>query len=165
VIWLTGLGGAILSSAGSLLGGTIADRIRRPLAYILFGCLSAASAIGMALSPVADGTFIAGASVYLLITGLCYAGYYALVLETIGGKKDAAGTQYALFNGLGNLPVAYMTALDGVGYAHWGPRGLTAVDGIVGLAAAAALMTFVLPHLRAFEAAGLRLSVSVRENG
>jgi hypothetical protein len=50
---------------------------------------------------------------------------------------------------MGNLPPAYMTAMDGLGYGRWGTRGLPAADAVVGLLGGAALLAYFLSQNRA----------------
>ena len=59
---------------------------------------------------------------------LWYAAFTALELDVLGPRPHAAGTAYSLLGASGNLPIAYMTWLDGVGYKHSGARGLMTVD-------------------------------------
>jgi hypothetical protein len=51
-----------------------------------------------------------------------------MVLDIVGRRKHAAASGYAILNSAGNLPIVYMTWLDGLGYQHWGARGLMATD-------------------------------------
>ena len=47
-----------------------------------------------------------------------------------GRRQHAAATAYSTLNASGNVPIAYMTWFDGVGYKHWGARGLMGTDAI-----------------------------------
>ena len=48
----------------------------------------------------------------------------------MGRRDHAAGTAYALFVATGNVPILYMTWLDGVGYRYGAVRGLMTVDAL-----------------------------------
>jgi MFS family permease len=122
VALVTGVLGGILMAAGCLAGGWICDRMDRKLAYVLFGVLQAASAIGMALAPRTEAMFIAWTCIYAVITGLTYAGFSAFVLEAMG--TGAAATKYNVFASLSNVPIWYMTLLDGWAFTHWGSHGM-----------------------------------------
>ncbi len=122
VAFVTGVLGGILSAAGCLAGGWICDRMDRKLAYVLYGVLQAASAIGMAFAPRTEPMFIVWTSLYSVITGLTFAGFTAFVLEAMG--TGAAATKYNAFASLSNAPIYYMTVLDGWAYTRWGPRGM-----------------------------------------
>jgi hypothetical protein len=52
------------------------------------------------------------------------------VLDVLGLGRRAAATGNSLLTSFGNLPVVYMTWLDGVGYKHAGAPGLMTVDAL-----------------------------------
>ncbi|MGH9619434.1 MAG: hypothetical protein ACRD45_06940, partial [Bryobacteraceae bacterium] len=54
--------------------------------------------------------------------------------------------RYSIINSLGNVPVVYMVLVDGKGYAHWGARGMSGADVIVGTAGAVLLLAYFLRH-------------------
>jgi MFS family permease len=128
---VTGVLGGILSAVGCLIGGWICDRMDRKLAYVLYGVLQAASAIGMALAPRTEPMFIFWTCLYAVITGLTYAGFTAFVLEAIGA--GAAATKYNVFASLSNAPIYYMTVLDGWAYTRWGAHGMLNAEAALGL--------------------------------
>ena len=61
-----------------------------------------------------EAMYIVFTLVYAFIQGLTYAGFTAVVLEAIG--LGAAATKYNVFASLSNMPIAYMTVIDG--WAH-----------------------------------------------
>jgi len=132
---ITGVLGGIVTSIGCLLGGWICDIINRQLAYVLFGALQAVCAIGMAYCPHTQIFYVIWTIVYSIANGLAYAGFTAFVLEVIG--KGAASTKYNLYGGLSNVPIYFMTIIDGWANTRFGPRGLLntealcAVGGII----------------------------------
>ncbi len=140
VLWITGIAGGLLSAAGAFLGGYVSDRMNRMAAYALAGVLCAGFAIYMALAGPTALTFGAGYSGYSIATGFGYAVFTALVLDVLGRRQHAAGTSYSLLVASGNLPISYMTYLDGVGYKHWGARGLMGVDAFANGGAAIVLL-------------------------
>lgn len=75
------------------------------------------------------------------IVGLTYAGFTAVVLETIG--KGAAATKYNLFASLANMPIAWVTYLDGYAHKHWGTEAMLLTDagtGVIGIRLFAAIV-------------------------
>lgn len=128
VLWVTGVGAGLLSTFGSLVGGHVAGRMNRLYGYALAGALSAGPALYLALGPASPLTYGAGYSLYAISSGFAYAVYTALILDVLGRRKHAAASAYSTLNATGNVPIAYMTWLDGVGYKHWGARGLMGVD-------------------------------------
>ncbi len=143
VVVVAGVLGGVVNIAGSLLGGRLADRMNRRLAYAFCGALTAVCAIGMLLGPASPRAFTVGCLAYQFANGLCYAVFYAFVLELVG-KRDAVTTQIALFVGASNLAAAYVTWLDGFGYDRakaLAPRWPSA--GRAGMLGMDALTTFV----------------------
>jgi MFS family permease len=94
-----------------VIGGWVADRIGRWWSYFGSGVAIALVAIIMAVAPRTPGSFAAGVIVYSLFCGMAYAAFSAVVLFAIG--RGAASTKYATLSSLGNIPVVYMTAING----------------------------------------------------
>jgi MFS family permease len=154
VVVVTGVFGGIVNAVGALLGGYLADRMNRRLAYVLCSAITALCAVGMMLGPATPAAFTIGCLAYLLANGLCYAAYYAFVLDLVG-KREGVTTQLALFAGAGNLATSYVTGLDGWSYDHakaWFPGhegggrgamlGMDALSTFAGIAALAAMVAF-----------------------
>ncbi len=72
--------------------------------------------------------------------------FTAVSLEFLGQSGRSGCGRYSIINSLGNVPVAYMTALDGRGGKLWGPRGLSGTDAVVGAIGAAILLAYFLTH-------------------
>jgi len=155
VVVVTGVLGGIVNAAGALLGGYVADRMNRRLAYALCGAITALCAVGMMLGPASATAFTIGCLAYQLANGLCYAAFYAFVLDLVG-KRDGVTTQLALFAGAGNLATSYVTWLDGWSYDRakaWlpgrsyagrgGMLGMDALSTFVGIAVLIAMMAYV----------------------
>src|SRR6185295_9332878 len=92
------------------------------IAYVAYGLLQAVCAVAMALSPHTQVMFVVWTSVYAFITGLTYAGFSAFVLEAIG--RGAAATKYNVYASLSNMPIYYMTNIDGWAHDHHGSNGM-----------------------------------------
>lgn len=128
VMWISGIAGGLLAALGSLVGGFVSDRMNRMHAYALSGGLATLFASYLAFAPHTPWTYGLGYSGYSIAAGFAYAVFTALVLEVMGRRRHAAGTAYSLFVGTGNVPILYMTWLDGVGYKYGAVRGLMIVD-------------------------------------
>jgi len=140
VMWISGIGGGLLSALGSFVGGFVCDRMNRMIAYAFAGGLSAVFAVYLAFAPSTVWTYGLGYSGYAIAAGFGYAVFTALVLEVLGQRRHAAGTAYSLFVASGNLPILYMTWLDGVGYGHGAVKGLMTVDAVANGAGALVLL-------------------------
>jgi MFS family permease len=107
-----GLGGGLASIAGALLGGVLADRMSRRVAYAASGGITALCALAMAASPLTPWTYAWGTFTYLFAGGLAFATWAGMVLEMVG-LSAATATKYALFNASANLAISYVTAANG----------------------------------------------------
>jgi len=128
VALVTGVVGGLVAAAGCLAGGWVCDRMDRKTAYAIYGLLQAACAVGMALAPRTETMYIVFTSAYAFITGLTYAGFSAFVLEAMG--LGAAATKYSLFASLSNMPIWYMTIIDGKAQSRWGSGGMLVTEAV-----------------------------------
>jgi MFS family permease len=135
VALVSGLLSGLVSIPGCIAGGFLADRMDRKLAYALFGVVSAASAVAMALGPRTPMAFLVFVCLYNLIIGFCYGAYSAVTLEAIG--KGAAGTKYNLIASISNVPILVITLVDGWADTRFGGGGMLWVEAGLGIAAVA----------------------------
>jgi PAT family beta-lactamase induction signal transducer AmpG len=133
VALVTGVVSGFVSAAGCLVGGYLCDRMERRTAYALYGLLQAACAIAMAVAPRTEPMYIVFTTIYAFITGLTYAGFSAVVLEAIG--LGAAATKYNLYASLSNMPIAYMTVVEGWAHTRWGAGGLLNIEAAIAVLA------------------------------
>jgi PAT family beta-lactamase induction signal transducer AmpG len=140
VAWISGVGVALACSAGCLLGGPVADRFPRGQVYVITGIVGATVSFTMIFAPRTTLVFVVGVLAYNLAQGLNYTAFSALTFELTGKNNPLAGTQIALLTASGNLPISYMTALDGLGSAHFGLNGMYAVDSGLSIVACAGLL-------------------------
>lgn len=160
---VSGVLGGLVSALGCLAGGWICDRMSRMKAYTLAGLLSAAFAAWMALGSKTPLTYFGGYAGYALGTGFAFAAFTALELEVLGKRPHAAGAAYSLLGASGNVPIVWMTSVDGLAYRHGGVKGLMAADGLANAVGAAVLLIFAgyaarrwLPEDRAVEPHGVK---------
>jgi MFS family permease len=137
---ITGVLGGVIMALGCILGGWLCDRMDRKQAYVWFGIVQAGSGIAMALFPHTQFMFIVWVSIYSFICGLTYAAFSAFVLEAIG--RGAAATKYNALASLSNVPIYYMTNIDGWAHDRWNSAGMFFTES--GLAVASALLFIVL---------------------
>jgi PAT family beta-lactamase induction signal transducer AmpG len=98
----------------------------RQKAYVIFGILQAGSAVLMAYTPHTEPLYIIWTCIYAFALGLCFAAFNAFVLEAIG--KGAAGTKFTVYAAISNVPIYYMTLVDGWGHTHFGARGMLNIE-------------------------------------
>ena len=141
---VNGLGGGISSAIGALVGGWLADRMNRRLAYGLSGVLTALTAIGMLLAPMTPATYAVGTIAYNFANGIAFATWAGMVLELVGHSAGVA-TKYALFTATSNQAISYVTWLDGKA-SDWrglGARGALAFDAVLTFAGFAVLLAII----------------------
>lgn len=131
VALVTGVFAGVISAIGCLIGGWMSDRMNRKSSYVLYGMLQAGTAVGMALAPRTQAMYVIWTSIYALVTGFTYAGFSAVVLEAIG--HGAAATKYSTYASLSNIPIGYMTKIDGWADTKWQGRGMLFAEAIVGV--------------------------------
>jgi len=148
VAWMNGLGGALLTAGGASAAALIPVRIRASIAFPIAGLVNAAAAGVLALVPLRPAIYFAGTVLFLFTIGAGYALFTGVALEFLGGSGKSGSARYSIINSLGNLPVSYMSYLDGRAYAHWGPRAMPAADAILAGAAAALLLAHFLVSRR-----------------
>jgi predicted MFS family arabinose efflux permease len=155
VIVVNGVLAGVLNGVGALLGGYLADRMNRRLAYVLSGAATAMCAVAMMLSRASPTAFTVGCLSYQLTNGVSYAAFYAFVLELLG-RKGGVATQLALYVGASNFAITYVTWLDGWSYERLkallpanpsagriGMLGMDALSTFVGIAILWGMVTYV----------------------
>jgi hypothetical protein len=124
-----GLGGGVAGALGALVGGVLADRMSRRIAYALSGGLTAICALAMAAAPMTAWTYAWGTFTYLFAGGIAFATWAGMVLEMVG-LSAATATKYALFNASANLAISYVTTVNGFAAAYLHARlGLSPARG------------------------------------
>ncbi len=142
--WVTALNGAgvaAVCSAGCLVGIWICRRYARRTVYIVTGFGGAAAALGMIWTPHTMVYFAAGVLAYNFFTGINYTAFTALCYEIVGPENPLASTQMALLAASANLPISYMTAVDGHFHTTHGLAGMLGVDAVSSIVVGAVLLT------------------------
>jgi PAT family beta-lactamase induction signal transducer AmpG len=139
VALVNGTLGGIASAIGCLAGGYLADCLNRRIAYLGYGILLALCGLAMALSPHTQSAYVSFTLVYAVINGMCFAGFSAVTLEAIG--LGAAATKYNLYASLSNIPIAYMTALEGPARDRWGTNGFLYFEGVMSVLSVVVFVT------------------------
>ena len=145
VALVNGAAGGVISAIGCMAGGYLSDRFNRKFAYIGFGLFLAVCAMVMALWPHTASAYVVFTLIYAFGSGLCFAGFSAVTLDAIG--HGAAATKYNVFASLSNMPISYMTAIEGWAHLHWGSNGLLFLE--AGLALVSLVIFAAASHLSA----------------
>lgn len=122
VALVNGLFGGLVSAVGSVVGGYLADRMHRRVAYGLAGFASAAVAMGLAIAPMTPTVYTVGCLTYQFAIGVAFATWIAFVLDLMGDDAGVA-TKHAIFAAAGNLASSYMNFVDGAAVdGHFLPK-------------------------------------------
>lgn len=153
VAMINGAMSGLVAAAGCIIGGYACDRMDRKFAYGLYGVLMALCAVAMAFAPRTPTMYVWFVMAYAFISGLTYAGFSAVVLEAIG--QGAAATKYSMFASLSNMPIAYMTVVEGWAHTRWGGSAMLYSEAAIGLAGLLAFMGLASISKRTVKAPGL----------
>jgi MFS transporter, PAT family, beta-lactamase induction signal transducer AmpG len=127
----------LIAMAGCLAGGYVCDLMDRKSAYALFGIAQALCAVAMALGSRTPAAFVLYTSIYAFLGGCLWAAFSAATLEAIG--RSSAATKYNLMACFANVPITYMTVVDGHAQARFGSNGMLYTEAVL---AAGAVMVF-----------------------
>lgn len=130
VALVTGLLSGLVSALGCVAGGFLVDKKGVWFGYLTSGAVCAIVTLVMALMPANPSVFITGVLMYTFGIGLINAAFSAAILFAIG-KKNVA-TKYALLASFGNLPVVYMTAINGWTHDHFNSKAMLLSEALVG---------------------------------
>lgn len=133
VALVTGSLSGVISIAGCIVGGWLADKRNRWWSYLGGSLLMVTVTLCMMQLPFDSLHYSGGVIAYAFATGIVNAGFSALLMFAIG-NKGMASTKYALLSSLGNLPVVYMTAIDGWAHDAYGIKGMLLLESLAGLA-------------------------------
>jgi hypothetical protein len=84
----------------------------------------------------------------MLTTGMCYAFFLGVVMVTMGEAGRSASSRYTILVSLGNLPVVYMTKVEGWGFSLFGPRGVPAFDAAGNVLVGLCVLLWAISRLR-----------------
>ncbi len=129
VALINGMLGGVITMGGCILGGWLCDRMNRMVAFNVFSLITCVCALVMAFAPRTQDMYILFVGIYMLLTGFCYAAFGAVVLEAIG--KGAAATKYNLLASLANVPIIYLSIIDGKAHEMWGSTGMLLAEAAV----------------------------------
>jgi hypothetical protein len=152
VALFTGLLAGIVSAIGCMAGGWLSDRMDRKIAYAVAGFFLAFVSVGMYLGPRTVAGYGIFALAYQFGSGLAYGAFTGFVLEAIG--RGAAATKYNVLASLSNIPLWYMTQIDGWVSERWSPSIMLLVDAaseVVGIVIFLSTAYLLLGRIRSAE--------------
>lgn len=128
VMLLNGFVGALLIVSGSLLATLIPSQWDRRLNYAFAGGINGLGSMAMVLLPMHASVYYVCVSLYFVTTGVAYTCFTALVLHMLGTAGRSGSSRYTILLSLANIPCVFMTWFEGVGYRHFGAKGVPGFD-------------------------------------
>ena len=144
--WVTTINGpsvAAFCSLGCLSGIWLCHRFKRRTVYVMAGFGGAMAALGLIGSPHTLAFYAAGVLVYNFFQGINYAAFGALQFEIVGPNNPLAATQMALLAAALNVPITYMTAVDGHFHTAHGLSGMLAIDAGASIVVGTVLLSII----------------------
>jgi PAT family beta-lactamase induction signal transducer AmpG len=131
---------AVVCSLGCVVGIWFCSRYLRRNVYVVAGFGGAAAALGLIWSPHTLAWYAAGVLAYNFFQGINYTAFLALCFEIVGPGNPLSSTQIALLTAAANLPISYMTAIDGHFHTAHGLSGMLAIDAVSSLVVGTVLL-------------------------
>ncbi len=131
VALVTGVLSGVIGAIGCVIGGWVADKFGNWFAFFSAGSICALVTAIMAILPCTPVVYIVGVLFYAFALGLANAVYTSLALYASG--KTSASTKYALLLSLANIPVVYMTAIDGWIHDKYNSKFMLLLEALAGI--------------------------------
>lgn len=144
---LSGGAGAIFPGIlGCLLFPIIAGRLALRPFYLANGIVGSIFTLSLIVLPHLPWTFTMALLGEYFFQAVAFAIQIGIVFEVIGEDNPLAATTFAFLTAATNIPVAYMTLVDGRAYSSGRVAGTFAVDALISIAACL-FMGFLLTRL------------------
>ena len=112
-----------------------ARRLRLRSFYFANGILGCLFTLSLVILPHTSFTFALAVFGEFLFQAIAFSIQIAIVFEAIGPNNPLAATTFAFLNAATNIPVAYLTVIDGHAYSIAGITGTFFADAIIGIGA------------------------------
>lgn len=130
-----GVGAFIPGLLGCSLFPVIAKRLRLRSFYFVNGIVGCFFTLTLVFLPHTTSTFALTLFGEYLFQALSFAIQIGIVFETIGTNNPLAATTFAFLAAATNIPMTYLTLVDGRAYAAAGIRGMLFTDALIGILA------------------------------
>lgn len=145
---LNGLFGGVLTMLGAFVAVIVPGRWDRRICYATSGLGASLIGIYLTFAPLTPAAYFVGVGLYLLTTGACWGFFLGVVMVTLGPAGAATSTRATILVCIGNLPIVYMTRVEGWAYSLFGVRGVPAIDAIGNLLVVLAVGIWLTARLR-----------------
>jgi PAT family beta-lactamase induction signal transducer AmpG len=142
-----GVGSVIAGLVGSFLLKPLASRFKLRPIYLGIGIAGGVFTTSLLLLPRAPWSFGLAVTGENLFQALAFAAGNAITFEVIGPQNPLSATLFTLLNSAVNLPIIYMSWLDGRGYDWRSVPGSFLTDAGISIAACL-LLSWAIPRWR-----------------
>ncbi len=130
-----GVGAFVPGLVGCFLFPVLARRLRLRSFYFANGIVGCLFTLSLLMFPHTSLTFAVAVFGEFLFQAVAFSIQIGIVFEAIGPDNPLAATTFAFLTAATNIPVTYLTAIDGHVYSIAGIRGTLFSDAVIGIAA------------------------------
>jgi len=128
-----GVGAFIPGLLGCFIFPVIARRIRLRFFYLANGILGCLFTLSLVMLPHTTATYAGALFGEYLFQAVAFSIQIGIVFEAIGPDNPLAATTFSFLTAATNVPVTYVTLIDGRAYARAGITGTLFVDAVIGI--------------------------------
>jgi PAT family beta-lactamase induction signal transducer AmpG len=128
-----GVGAFIPGLLGCFVFPVIARKVPLRFFYLGNGILGCLFTLSLAVMPHTTGTFATALFGEYLFQAVAFSIQIGIIFEAIGPDNPLAATTFSLLTASTNVPVTYVTLIDGRAYAKAGITGTLIVDAAIGI--------------------------------
>jgi len=128
-----GVGAFIPGLLGCFVFPIIARKVRLRFFYLGNGILGCLFTLSLALMPHSTGTYATALFGEYLFQAVAFSIQIGIIFEAIGPNNPLAATTFSFLTASTNVPVTYVTLVDGRAYARAGITGTLFVDAAIGI--------------------------------
>ncbi|WP_109489227.1 MFS transporter [Occallatibacter savannae] len=128
-----GVGAFIPGLLGCFLFPVIARRLKLRFFYLANGILGCLFTLSLVAMPHTTATFAGALFGEYMFQAVAFSIQIGIVFEAIGPDNPLAATTFSFLTAATNVPVTYVTAIDGRAYARAGITGTLFMDAAIGI--------------------------------
>lgn len=128
-----GVGAFIPGLLGCFVFPVIARRVRLRFFYLANGILGCLFTLSLVAMPHTTATYAGALFGEYLFQAVAFSIQIGIVFEAIGPDNPLAATTFSFLTAATNVPVTYVTLIDGRAYAKAGITGTLFVDAAIGI--------------------------------
>ena len=128
-----GVGAFIPGLLGCTLFPVIARRLRLRSFYFMNGVIGCFFTLSLVILPHTTSTFALALLGEFFFQAICFSIQIGIVFEAIGPDNPLAATTFSFLTAATNVPVTYMTLIDGRAYSMAGITGTLFTDAGIGI--------------------------------